>query len=313
MNIIHLDANHPLLVDQLESLGYNNFIDTESSKEEVEKKISIYDGLIIRSRFPIDKTFIDKAKNLKFIGRVGAGLETIDINYAKKKGIKLISAPEGNRNAVGEHNLGLLLGLLNKIRVADISVRNGKWLREPNRGIELEGKIIGLIGYGNMGKSFAQKLKGFDVEVLCYDIKKNVGDENAKQVTLNELKNSVEILSLHVPQTTDTIGMVNDSFISDFKNPFWLLNTARGNCVVIKDLVKALKEHKILGAGLDVLEFENSSFESLLLTKNISHEMDYLIKSNKVLLTPHIAGWTNESKMKLAQVIVEKIKEIYKN
>ena len=311
MNIIHLDANHPLLVDQLESLGYNNFIDTESSKEEVEKKISIYDGVIIRSRFPIDKTFIDKAK--KFIGRVGAGLETIDINYAKKKGIKLISAPEGNRNAVGEHTLGLLLGLLNKIRVADISVRNGKWLREPNRGIELEGKIIGLIGYGNMGKSFAQKLKGFDVEVLCYDIKNNVGDENAKQVTLKELKNSVEILSLHVPQTTDTKGMVNDSFISDFINPFWLLNTARGNCVVIKDLVKALKEHKILGAGLDVLEFENSSFESLILTKNISHEMDYLIKSNKVLLTPHIAGLTNESKMKLAQVIVDKIKEIYKN
>ena len=313
MNIIHLDANHPLLVDQLETLGYNNFIDTESSKEEVEKKISIYDGVIIRSRFPIDKTFIDKAKNLKFIGRVGAGLETIDINYAKKKGIKLISAPEGNRNAVGEHNLGLLLGLLNKIRVADISVRNGKWLREPNRGIELEGKIIGLIGYGNMGKSFAQKLKGFDVEVLCYDIKNNVGDENAKQVTLNELKNSAEILSLHVPQTTDTIGMVNDSFISDFKNPFWLLNTARGNCVVSKDLVKALKEHKILGAGLDVLEFENSSFESLFLNKNTSHEMDYLIKSNKVLLTPHIAGLTNESKMKLAQVIVEKIEEIYKN
>ena len=313
MNIIHLDANHPLLVDQLETLGYNNFIDIESSKEEVEKKISIYDGVIIRSRFPIDKTFIDKAKNLKFIGRVGAGLETIDINYAKKKGIKLISAPEGNRNAVGEHNLGLLLGLLNKIRVADISVRNGKWLREPNRGIELEGKIIGLIGYGNMGKSFAQKLKGFDVEVLCYDIKNNVGDENAKQVTLNELKNSAEILSLHVPQTTDTKGMVNDSFISDFENPFWLLNTARGNCVVIEDLVKALKNNKILGAGLDVLEFENSSFESLLLTKNISHEMDYLIKSNKVLLTPHIAGWTNESKMKLAQVIVEKIKEIYKN
>ena len=313
MNIIHLDANHPLLVDQLESLGHNNFIDTESSKDEVEKKISIYDGVIIRSRFPIDKTFIDKAKNLKFIGRVGAGLETIDINYAKKKGIKLISAPEGNRNAVGEHTLGLLLGLLNKIRVADISVRNGKWLREPNRGIELEGKIIGLIGYGNMGKSFAQKLKGFDVEVLCYDIKNNVGDENAKQVTLNELKNSAEILSLHVPQTTDTKGMVNDSFISDFENPFWLLNTARGNCVVIKDLVKALKNNKILGAGLDVLEFENSSFESLFLTKNTCNEMDYLIKSNKVLLTPHVAGWTNESEMKLAQVIVEKIKEIYKN
>ena len=313
MNIIHLDANHPLLVDQLESLGYNNFIDIESSKEEVEKKISNYDGIIIRSRFPIDKTFIDKAKNLKFIGRVGAGLETIDVDYAKKKGIQLISAPEGNRNAVGEHTLGLLLGLLNKIRVADISVRNGKWLRESNRGIELEGKIIGLIGYGNMGKSFAQKLKGFNVEVMCYDIKNNVGDENAKQVTLNEIKNSAEILSLHTPQTTDTIGMVNYSFISDFKNPFWLLNTSRGNCVVIKDLVKALENNKILGAGLDVLEFENGSFESLFLTKNTSYEMDYLIKSNKVLLTPHIAGWTNESKMNLAKVIVEKIKEIFKN
>ena len=159
MNIIHLDANHPLLMDQLESLGYINSIDTESSKAEVEKKISIYDGIIIRNRFPIDKAFIDKAKNLKFIGRVGAGLETIDVNYAKKKGIQLISAPEGNRNAVGEHTLGLLLGLLNKIRVADISVRNGQWLRESNRGVELGGKIIGLIGYGNMGKSFAQKLR----------------------------------------------------------------------------------------------------------------------------------------------------------
>ena len=313
MNIIHLDANHPFLMDQLESLGYNNSIDTESSKAEVEKKISIYDGIIIRNRFPIDKAFIDKAKNLKFIGRVGAGLETIDVNYAKKKGIQLISAPEGNRNAVGEHTLGLLLGLLNKIRVADISVRNGQWLRESNRGVELGGKIIGLIGYGNMGKSFAQKLRGFDVEVLCYDIKNNIGDENARQVTLNEIKNNAEILSLHTPQTTETTGMINSSFISEFKNPFWLLNTSRGNCVVTKDLVKALKNNKILGAGLDVLEFENSSFESVFLTKCNSREMEYLIKSNKVILTPHVAGWTNESKVKLAQVIVEKIKEIYKN
>ena len=290
MNIIHLDANHPFLMDQLESLGYNNSIDTESSKAEVEKKISIYDGIIIRNRFPIDKAFIDKAKNLKFIGRVGAGLETIDVDYAKKKGIQLISAPEGNRNAVGEHTLGLLLGLLNKIRVADISVRNGQWLRESNRGVELGGKIIGLIGYGNMGKSFAQKLRGFDVEVLCYDIKNNIGDENAKQVTLNEIKNNAEILSLHTPQTTETIGMVNSSFISEFKNPFWLLNTSRGNCVITKDLVKALKDNKILGAGLDVLEFENSSFESLFLTKCTSREMEYLLKSNKVILTPHVAG-----------------------
>ena len=313
MNIIHLDVNHPLLMDQLESLGYNNHVDTESSKEEIEKKISIYDGIIIRSRFKIDKTFIDKAKNLKFIGRVGAGLEAIDVDYAKKKGIQLISAPEGNRNAVGEHALGLLLGLLNKIRAADISVRNGQWLRESNRGVELGGKIVGLIGYGNMGKSFAQKLRGFDVEVLCYDIKNNIGDENARQVTLNEIKNNAQILSLHTPQTTETIGMVNYSFISGFKNPFWLLNTSRGNCVVTKDLVKALKDNKILGAGLDVLEFENNSFESLFLNKCSSREMGYLIKSNKVLLTPHVAGWTNESKKKLAQVVVDKIIKNYKN
>ena len=311
MNIIHIDNNDPLLVDQLKSLGHNNIIDVKSSKTEIEQTIHFYDGIIIRSRFKIDKSFIDKATNLKFIARVGAGLESIDVDFAKKKGIHLISAPEGNRNAVGEHTLGMLLALLNKIRLADLSVRSGNWLRETNRGVELDGKIVGIIGYGNMGKAFAKKLKGFNVQVLCYDIKDNLGDENAKQVTLQELQNNVNILSLHTPETKDTIGMINSQFISNFSNPFWLLNTARGSSVVTKDLVKALRDNKILGAGLDVLEYENSSFESLFTDEHQPDSMKYLIKSDKVLLSPHIAGWTIESQKKLAQVIVDKIKTIY--
>ena len=311
MNIIHLDNNDPLLVDQLKSLGHNNIIDVKSSKTEIEKTIHFYDGIVIRSRFKIDKSFIDKATNLKFIARVGAGLESIDVDFAKKKGIYLFSAPEGNRNAVGEHTLGMLLALLNKIRLADLSVRSGNWLRETNRGVELDGKIVGIIGYGNMGKAFAKKLKGFDVKVLCYDIKDNLGDENAKQVTLQELQNNVNILSLHTPETKDTIGMINSQFISNFSNPFWLLNTARGSSIVTKDLVKALRNNKVLGAGLDVLEYENSSFESLFTAGHQPDSMEYLIKSDKVLLSPHIAGWTIESQKKLAQVIVDKIKTIY--
>tara|TARA_B100000900_G_C20538052_1_gene699214 strand:+ start:188 stop:1129 length:942 start_codon:yes stop_codon:yes gene_type:complete len=311
MNIIHLDNNDPLLVDQLKSLGHNNIIDVKSSKTEIEKTIHFYDGIVIRSRFKIDKSFIDKATNLKFIARVGAGLESIDVDFAKKKGIHLISAPEGNRNAVGEHTLGMLLALLNKIRLADLSVRSGNWLRETNRGVELDGKIVGIIGYGNMGKAFAKKLKGFNVQVLCYDIKDNLGDENAKQVTLQELQNNVNILSLHTPETKDTIGMINSQFISNFSNPFWLLNTARGSSIVTKDLVKALRNNKVLGAGLDVLEYENSSFESLFTAGHQPDSMEYLIKSDKVLLSPHIAGWTIESQKKLAQVIVDKIKTIY--
>jgi len=191
MKVIHLDTNHPLLINQLNKLGFTNDEDYSSSKEDIEAKIHNYHGFIIRSRFKIDKAFIDKATNLKFIGRVGAGLENIDCEYAISKNIALIAAPEGNRNAVGEHALGLLLSLFNKLNKADKEVRAGKWLREENRGLELDGKTIGLIGYGNMGKSFAKKLKGFDVDVLCYDIKSNVGDENCKQVSLEELQKSL--------------------------------------------------------------------------------------------------------------------------
>ncbi len=307
MRILHLDTNHPILIDQLNQLGYINDEDYVSTKEEIENKIYQYDGIIIRSRFTIDSSFIDKATNLKFIGRVGAGLENIDCNYAIAKNIHLISAPEGNRNAVGEHTLGMLLSLFNKLNKADKEIRQGKWLREENRGIELNGKTIGIIGYGNMGKAFAKKLKGFDVNILCYDIKDDVGDENCTQVSLKEFQEKVEIVSLHTPQNKLSINMINTRFINRFQNSFWLLNTARGTTVVTSDLVRALKNGKILGAGLDVLEYEKKSFEKLFTTEP-PKSFNYLINSEKVILSPHVAGWTKESKEKLAQTIVDKIK-----
>jgi len=311
MKVLHLDNNHELLINQLADLGFTNHTDYSSSKEAVEAKIKDYDGMIIRSRFTIDKQFLDKAINLKFIGRVGAGLENIDCEYAKAKGIHLISAPEGNRNAVGEHALGMLLSLFNKMNKADAEVRAGHWLREENRGVELDGKTVGLIGYGNMGKAFAKKLRGFEVEVLCYDIKPNVGDANCKQVSLEELQEKSDVLSLHTPQTALTINMVDDEFINKFKKPFWLINTARGKSVVTKDLVKALVSGKVLGAGLDVLEYEKKSFENLFTDTEMPEAFQYLIQSNKVLLSPHVAGWTVESKRKLAQIIVDKVKKIF--
>ena len=307
MKVLHLDTNHPLLIQQLSAAGFQNHEDYTSSKSEIEKKINLYDGLIIRSRFSLDASFLDKATNLKFIGRVGAGLENIDCDYALSKGIELIAAPEGNRNAVGEHALGMLLSLFNKLNKADLEVRKGLWLREENRGLELDGKTVGLIGYGNMGKAFAKKLRGFDVTVLCYDIKPNVEDENATQVSLQEIQERANVLSLHTPQTSQTVGMINISFIEQFKNPFWLINTARGKSVVTKDLVGALKSAKVLGAGLDVLEYEKSSFENLF-TNEIPEEFKYLVQSENVLLSPHVAGWTIESNIKLAQTVVDKIK-----
>lgn len=307
MKILHLDTNHPLLLNQLNDLGFINDEDYKSSKEDIKLKIKDYDGFIIRSRFSIDKIFLDAATNLKFIGRVGAGLENIDCDYAESKGITLISAPEGNRNAVGEHSLAMLLSLFNKLNKADNEVRNGKWLREDNRGIELDGKTVGLIGYGNMGKAFAKKLRGFDVNVLCYDIKDNVEDENATQVPLKKLQEKADVLSLHTPETPLTIGMVNQDFINNFKKPFWLINTARGKSVVTSDLVNALKSGKILGAGLDVLEYEKASFESLF-SSTLPEAFQYLIEAQNVILSPHVAGWTIESKEKLAQTIVDKIK-----
>jgi D-3-phosphoglycerate dehydrogenase len=305
--ILLLDDNHPLLKTQLVQAGYICEEDFSSSKASVEEKLHQYQGIVIRSRFKIDKTFIDKGKNLKFIARVGAGLESIDTIYAEQKGIKLLAAPEGNRNAVGEHTLGMILSLFNHLKRADMQIRQGKWLREANRGIELAGKIVGIIGYGNMGKAFAKKLKGFEVEVLCYDIKANVGDENAKQVSLKELQEKATIISIHTPHNEQSFQMINTRFITDFKNPFYLFNTGRGTAVVTSDLVKALQSGKILGAGLDVLEYEKTSFENLFENNTLPEAFSYLIQADNVLLSPHVAGWTVESKIKLAQTIVNKI------
>ena len=309
MKVLHLDKNHPLILEQLQELGFTNEEDYTSSKEEILEKIDAYDGIIIRSRFKLDQAFLSVAKNLKFIGRLGAGLENIDTEFASAQGIKLFSAPEGNRNAVGEHALGMLLSLFNKLNKADQEVRNGKWLREENRGVELEGKTVGIIGYGNMGKSFAKKLQGFDVEVLCYDIEENVGDQFAKQVSLEEFQQKVEVLSLHTPLTETTNNLVDAKFINSFKNNFWFINTGRGQSVVTSDLVEALKSGKVLGAGLDVLEYEKTSFENLFTSAaQMPEAFQYLIQAENVLLSPHVAGWTIESKRKLAQVIVDKIK-----
>ena len=311
VKILHIDSNHPLLWEQLEQAGFHNEADFTSSKSEIETKIQNYHGIVIRSRFKIDREFLDKAINLKFIARVGAGLESIDCDYAKGKNIQLIAAPEGNRNAVGEHAIGMLLSLMNKLNRADKLVREGKWNREGNRGYELEGKTIGLIGYGNMGKSFAKKLRGFDVEVLCYDILPNVGDENAKQVSLKELQQKSDVLSLHIPWTPETDKMVNTNFINAFAKSFWLINTSRGKNVVTDDLVTALQLGKIIGAGLDVLEYEKVSFENLFIDSDRPKAFEYLLQAENVLLTPHIAGWTYESHQKLAQIIVDKIKKLY--
>jgi len=311
VKILHLDKNHPLLIEQLIKAGYKNEEDYTSSKSDIEQIISGYDGIVIRSRFKCDSTFIAAGINLKFIARVGAGLESIDVPFAESKGITLISAPEGNSNAVGEHTLGMLLSLFNKLNKADLEVKKGKWNREANRGIELDGKTVGIIGYGNMGKAFSKKLQGFDCKVICYDIKENVGDKNATQVSLITFQKEVDVVSLHIPWTPLTNRMVNSNFINQFSKAFWLLNTARGKSVVTSDMILALKKGQLLGAGLDVLEFEKSSFESLFSNK-IPASLSDLLSMDNVILSPHIAGWTIESKEKLAQVIVEKIVRKFK-
>ena len=311
IKILHIDSNHPILWDQLQNAGFINHSDFSSSKEEIEAKIKDYQGVVIRSRFKIDKTFLEKATNLQFIARVGAGLESIDCDYAVAKNITLIAAPEGNRNAVAEHTLGMILSLFNKLNQAHSEIQAGHWNRESNRGYELDGRTVGIIGYGNMGKAFAKKLRGFDINVLCYDILENVGDANAKQVSLQELQEKTDVLSLHLPWTEQTNKMVDSDFINAFQKPFWIINTSRGKNIVTDDLVAAIQSGKILGAGLDVLEYEKLSFETLFHDKNTPEAFQFLLEAKNVILTPHIAGWTFESHERLAQVIVDKIKIKY--
>ena len=309
--VLHIDKNHHLLLEGLESLGYKNVLAYDTPLSILLPKLKEYFGVVIRSRFPINKKFIDKASNLKFIARVGSGLENIDVRYATKKNINLLSAPEGNRNAVGEHALGMLLCLMNKIRLGHESIKEGIWNREEHRGWELEGRTVGIIGYGNTGQSFAKKLKGFNnLKIIFYDIKQNLGDDFAQQVSLEVLKENAEILSLHIPESKETSGMINEKFINQMQNPFWLINTARGKAVNTDDLVIGIKSGKILGAGLDVLEYESSSFYSIFNDNKKNSSLTFLKNSKQVILTPHVGGWTLESHKKLSETILDKIRAL---
>lgn len=310
MKILHIDSNHPTLISTLKNNGYINDLDISSSKEEIIKIIKDYDGLILRSRFKIDKDFIDNASNLKFIARVGSGLENIDCNYAKSKNIEVISSPEGNSNAVGEHAMGLLLSLLNNINTSSNQVKEGLWFREKNRGFEIEGKTVAILGMGNTGKSFAKKISSFNCKVFFYDIDEKIKSKYAKKSSLDFLYKNADIVSLHLPHTIKNTDLFNKEFIQKFDKPFWLINTSRGKIVNTHDLVDALNEKKILGAGLDVIDIESSSFNNI--EKELNPYFNELINLKNVIITPHIAGWTFESNVKLSQIIIDKIKSLLK-
>lgn len=310
MKILHIDSNHPTLISTLKNNGYINDLDISSSKEEIIKIIKDYDGLILRSRFKIDKDFIDNASNLKFIARVGSGLENIDCNYAKSKNIEVISSPEGNSNAVGEHAMGLLLSMLNNINTSSNQVKEGLWFREKNRGFEIEGKTVAILGMGNTGKSFAKKISSFNCKVFFYDIDEKIKSKYAKKSSLDFLYKNADIVSLHLPHTINNIDLFNKEFIQKFDKPFWLINTSRGKIVNTPDLVDALNEKKILGAGLDVIDIESSSFNNL--EKELNPYFNELINLKNVIITPHIGGWTFESNVKLSQIIIDKIKFLLK-
>ena len=310
MKILQLDKNHPLISEQLTAKGFVVEEDHSSTYDEVLEKIIDYQGIIIRSRIPLDKNFLTKASHLKFIARVGAGMENIDIETAEKFGIKLINSPEGNRDSVAEHVVGMLLILMNRLFIASNEVKNGIWKREENRGDELLGKTFGIIGYGNMGKATAKRLSGFGVEVIFHDILPNLSDEFATQVSLEELQKRADVLSLHIPLTEETHYLVDEDFISKMDKNFYFINTARGKNLKTKALVEAIESGKVLGACLDVLEYEKSSFENLEIE---NQDLKYLLDSEKVIVTPHIGGWTHQSKEKLAQVIVDKILADFRN
>jgi len=304
MKILQLDKNHPLISEQLTAKGFVVEENHVSTYDEVLNKIHEYEGIIIRSRIPLDKNFLTKASHLKFIARVGAGMENIDIETADNLGIKLINSPEGNRDSVAEHVVGMLLILMNRLFIASNEVKNGIWKREENRGDELLGKTFGIIGYGNMGKATAERLSGFGVEVIFYDILPGLSDEFATQVSLEELQKRADILSLHIPLTNETNYLIDEDFISKMEKNFYFVNTARGKNLKTKALVEAMEAGKVLGACLDVLEYEKSSFENLEVE---NADLQFLLDSEKVIVTPHIGGWTIQSKIKLAQVIVDKI------
>ena len=304
-NILIVDDIHPVFIEQAEESGYTCNYQPLIKPDAAYELLSGYTGLVIRSKFKVDKKVIDQAANLRFICRAGAGMDNIDEDYARAKNIILINAPEGNMDAVGEHAIGLLLNLMNNINVADAEIRKGVWHREANRGHELKGKTVGIIGYGFMGKSFAKKLSGFGVMVIAYDkYKTGFSDQYAREVSMEEIVRTSDVLSLHVPLTKETDGLVNDEYLFHFKKPVFLLNTSRGRVVKTQAVLNAIKQNKIIGAGLDVLEVEK--FPAL------AEQLwfDELRQSGRVILTPHVAGWTFDSYRKISEVMASKLKDI---
>lgn len=310
--ILFIDSNHPRLHEMLLEKGFQCDLFYDKPADELKKMVPNYEGIVLRSKFKITKEIIDSAPNLKCIARVGAGMENIDVAYAEKKGIACVNSPEGNRDAVAEHALGMLLCLFNNITKANAEVHAGTWLREENRGVELCGKTVGIIGYGNMGVAFAKRLQGFGVNVLAYDkYKTNFGNEFVKESTFEEIFQQTDVLSLHTPLTEETLYLINNALINSFKKSIYIINTARGKCLNTADLVKNIESKKVLGACLDVLEYEAVSFEGMGY-KDIPPPIQYLMKSDKVILTPHIGGWTKESNIKLAEFLAEKIIAVLK-
>lgn len=310
MKIAIIDKVHPIFEQSFQSKGWLVDLLFDSSRDELIEVINKYDGIVLRSRIKMDKEFLKHATNLKFIGRPGAGLENIDQEFCESNQIKVFRSPEGNMDAVGEHVIGSLLMLFNNLKQADLEVRKGIWKREENRGYEIKGKTFAIIGYGYMGKSVAKKLKGFDCDIIAYDkYKSGFGNEYVKEVSLDFIFENADIISLHTPLSDETLKMINDNWLSQFKKPIYFINTARGKSLVTKDLIKHIELGNVKGACLDVFEYESSSFQE----SNFNNEyFDYLSKSEKVLLSPHIAGWTYEAKKRMAEVLVEKILNTYK-
>ena len=313
--VYFIDEVHHYLWDTLSANNFQCIDLTSFTKEESVQHIQDAIGLVVRSKFRMDQSVLKQCPNLEFIARSGAGMENIDIPYCEGRNIELFNAPEGNRNAVAEHALGMLLSLFNKIHTADNEIRDGEWNREKNRGIELEGKTIGIIGYGNNGSNFAKILGGFDVQILTYDkYKSGFGNEAVVECGMERIFQEADVLSLHIPQTDETIGLVNETFLEKFKKPIYLINLSRGRIVSTEALAAALERKKVLGACLDVLEYEKSSFENMFDQDNeFPKAFQYLLRSNKVLLSPHVGGWTHESYYKLSKVLADKILAHYKN
>lgn len=314
MRILFIDEAHPVLIESLRADGHECVEGYTLDRSSILAGMKGVHGVCIRSRILLDKEFFDASPDLKFVARAGAGMESIDVNYAESKNVICLNSPEGNRDAVAEHAIGMLLSLFNNLNRADQEVREGKWIREANRGVELNGKTVGIIGFGNMGSTFAKRLRGFDCSVLVYDkYLKNFGADHAREATMEELFDQADVISLHVPLTLETEYMVNDAFLSSFRKPIYLINTARGKCLRISDLVNHLRSGKVKGACLDVLEYEDLSFEKFSIEKSgLLNQPDwqFLIHSQNVMFSPHIAGWTFESLEKIALVLLEKIRGI---